>query len=174
MASFACRWTGPNRPSDAMQTQTSQWSWPFYQTSLYDYTRCIFSSRFSGGLRHAGKAYFNDGRPLIYRGTIVCFHSPIGYQARSLWRSRITRPSSADRTDARETGPSIFTLWQHFTRTNRAYSGYGLGPVVGSRSHRVDGDGDGLSWNGQTYDSLSKVRPLRSQVQVRRVRASLG
>ena len=63
-----------------------------------------------------------------------------------------------DRTDARETGPAMFTRLASFDQKRTELTpGTVLVREWDRRSHRVMVMADGFAWNGQTYDSLSKV-----------------
>ena len=63
-----------------------------------------------------------------------------------------------DRTDARETGPAMFTRLASFDQKRTELTpGTVLVREWDRRSHRVMVMAGGFAWNGQTYDSLSKV-----------------
>ena len=63
-----------------------------------------------------------------------------------------------DRTDARETGPAMFTRLASFDQKRTELTpGTVLVREWDRRSHRVMVMADGFAWNGETYDSLSKV-----------------
>jgi Protein of unknown function (DUF2924) len=63
-----------------------------------------------------------------------------------------------DRTDARETGPAMFARLVSFDQKRTELSpGTVLVREWDRRSQRVMVMADGFAWNGQTYDSLSKV-----------------
>src|SRR5207248_5833455 len=63
-----------------------------------------------------------------------------------------------DRTDARETGPAMFTRLASFDQKRTELTpGTVLVREWDRRSHRVMVRADGFAWNGQTYDSLTKV-----------------
>jgi hypothetical protein len=63
-----------------------------------------------------------------------------------------------DRTDARETGPAMFTRLASFDQKRTELTpGTVLVREWDRRSQRVMVMADGFAWNGQTYDSLSKV-----------------
>jgi Protein of unknown function (DUF2924) len=63
-----------------------------------------------------------------------------------------------DRTGARETGPAMFTRLASFDQKRTELTpGTVLVREWDRRSHRVMVMADGFAWNGETYDSLSKV-----------------
>ena len=63
-----------------------------------------------------------------------------------------------DRTGARETGPAMFIRLASFDQKRTELTpGTVLVREWDRRSHRVMVMADGFAWNGQTYDSLSKV-----------------
>jgi hypothetical protein len=63
-----------------------------------------------------------------------------------------------DRTDAKETGPAMSTRLSSFDQKRTELSpGTVLVREWDRRSQRVMVMADGFAWNGQTYDSLSKV-----------------
>jgi hypothetical protein len=63
-----------------------------------------------------------------------------------------------DRTDARETGPAMSTRLASFDQKRTELTpGTVLVREWDRRSQRVMVMADGFAWNGQTYDSLSKV-----------------
>ena len=63
-----------------------------------------------------------------------------------------------DRTDAKETGPAMSTRLASFDQKRTELTpGTVLVREWDRRSHRVMVMADGFAWNGQTYDSLSKV-----------------
>ena len=63
-----------------------------------------------------------------------------------------------DRTDARETGPAMFTRLASFDQKRTELTpGTVLVREWDRQSQRVMVMADGFAWNGQTYDSLSKV-----------------
>jgi hypothetical protein len=63
-----------------------------------------------------------------------------------------------NRTDAKETGPAMFTRLASFDQKRSELSpGTVLVREWDRQSQRVMVMADGFAWNGQTYDSLSKV-----------------
>ena len=104
-----------------------------------------------------GRACFRDCRPIICRGTCCSLSSPIGFRpiALAIW---ITKPSILDRTDAKDTSTTVSTRLVRFDQKRTELT---LGTVLvrewDRQSQRVMVMADGFAWNGQTYDSLSKV-----------------
>jgi hypothetical protein len=111
----------------------------------------------SKGFVHDGKAYFRDCRPIIWRGICCLQSSPIESKpiALAIW---ITKPSILDRTDAKDTSTTVSTRLVRFDQKRTELT---LGTVLvrewDRQSQRVMVMADGFAWNGQTYDSLSKV-----------------
>ena len=62
-----------------------------------------------------------------------------------------------DRSGMKETGPVTSARLASFDQKRAKLLRHGLGPGVGSKSQRVMVTANGFAWNGQTYDSLSKV-----------------
>ena len=107
---------------------------------------------------HDGRAYFRDRRPLICRGICCLQSSPIGFKPIALAIS-ITRPGRCliGRT-RRSTGAAMSARLVSFDQKRTELTpGTVLVREWDRRSQRVMVMADGFAWNGQTYDSLSKV-----------------
>ena len=112
----------------------------------------------SKGFVHDGRACFRDRRPIICRGICCLQSSPIGFRpiALAIW---ITKPSRyLIGPDAKDTGTTVSTRLVSFDQKRTELTpGTVLVREWDRRSQRVMVMADGFAWNGQTYDSLSKV-----------------
>ena len=112
----------------------------------------------SKGFVRDGRACFRDRRPLICRGICCSPSSPIGFKptALAIW---ITRPSRCwigrlQRRPERRCPRGCVSFDQKRTELT---PGTVLVREWDRQSQRVMVMADGFAWNGQTYDSLSKV-----------------
>jgi Protein of unknown function (DUF2924) len=111
----------------------------------------------SKGFAHDGKACFRACRPIICRGICCLQSSPIGFRplALAIW---ITKPSRYLIGPTKDTGTTVSTRLVRFDQKRIELTpGTVLVREWDRQSQRVMVMADGFAWNGQTYDSLSKV-----------------
>ena len=118
---------------------------------------CICAVSTSKVCAHGGRACCKDPRLIICRG-IYCLRSSLSHPSRSLRGSRPRDTAAVGSTDSKETGAEMSA---RLLKLDQKGSDLTPGTVLvrewDRRSQRVMVMSDGFAWNGQTYDSLSKV-----------------
>ena len=112
----------------------------------------------SGDFVHAGRAYFK-GRRLAHLTRHLLF-AVIAYRLQADRFGDLDHETRQvlDRTVAKETGPAMSARLASFDQKRTELTpGTVLVREWDRQSQRVMVMADGFAWNGQTYDSLSKV-----------------
>jgi hypothetical protein len=112
----------------------------------------------SKGFVHDGKACFRDCRPIICRGICFSQSAPIGFKPIASGISTMMTRQLLDRTGAKQSGTAMLARLVSFDQKRTELTpGTVLVRDWDRQSQRVMVMSDGFAWNGQTYDSLSKV-----------------
>ena len=105
-----------------------------------------------------GRAYFRDHRPIICRGICCLRSSPIGFKPTALATSTMRQGRCWIGRMTKNTGMTMSARLVSFDQKRAELTpGTVLVREWDRRSQRVMVMPDGFAWNGQTYDSLSKV-----------------
>src|SRR6266404_8960513 len=148
--------TGPNRRLDAMQKKRRSGR-ASTKTSLEDEIAHLRGLDL-GGLRARWQSVFQRSAPAHLTRHLLFAVIAYRLQADRFGDLDHETKQVLDRTDARETGPAMFTRLASFDQKRTELTpGTVLVREWDRRSHRVMVMADGFAWNGQTYDSLSKV-----------------
>jgi hypothetical protein len=148
--------TGPNRRPDAMQNKRRSGR-ASTKTSLEDEIAHLRGLDL-GGLRARWQSVFQRSAPAHLTRHLLFAVIAYRLQADRFGDLDHETKQVLDRTDARETGPPMFTRLASFDQKRTELTpGTVLVREWDRRSHRVMVMADGFAWNGQTYDSLSKV-----------------
>ena len=107
---------------------------------------------------HDGRAYFRDRRPITCPRHLMFAIIAYRIQADRLGDLDHETGQVLDRTDAKDTGAKMSARLVSFDqKRTEPTPGTVLVREWDRRSQRVMVMADGFAWNGQTYDSLSKV-----------------
>src|SRR5258706_12669553 len=119
---------------------------------------CICAVSISKVFAHGGGVCCKDQRPIMSRGICCLRSSPIGFRPIASGISNHETTQLLGRTGARESGTAMEARLVSFDqKRTELRPGTVLVREWDRRSQRVMVMSDGFAWNGQTYDSLSKV-----------------